>query len=104
MNSTLNEIHLRRGRLLERIASQRTMLTLDAQPVSAAFDKADHVINWVRSGVAYVKQHPGVVTLAVAGLVIVNKGRFWRWAKRGFIAWKTFSTLRARFLAFGFQV
>lgn len=103
MNSTLNEIHLRRGRLLERIASQRATLIRDAQPVSAALDKADHVLDSVRSGVAYVKQHPGIVTLAVAGLLIVNKGRFWRWAKRGFIAWKTFSTLRARFSAFGFQ-
>ena len=39
----LNELHLQRGRLLERITTQRYVLMAEVQPVRAALDRTDRV-------------------------------------------------------------
>ncbi len=103
MNSKLNEILLRRGRLQERIASQRESMRRDAQPVSLALEKLDCVLASVRSATDYMKRNPAVVAAAVAGLFLIDRKRFWSWAKRGVVAWKAFRTVRNRLLAFGIR-
>jgi hypothetical protein len=92
MNPGLNELHLRRGRLLERIATQRAALRRDAQPVYAALYKTDRVLARVRAAVDYVKQHPSIAALGVAALFFMKGNRVWRLAKRGFIAWRVWQT------------
>jgi len=92
MNPGLNELHLRRGRLLERIAAQRAALRRDAQPVCAALYKTDRVLARVRSVVDYIRQHPSIAALAVAALFVIKGGRVWRLAKRGFVAWRIWQT------------
>lgn len=88
MNRQLNEIHLRRGRLLERIATQRADLGRNLRPVHASLSKIDRVIGRIRSVTDYIKRHPSIAALAVAGLFAVRKEGAWRWTKRAFFAWR----------------
>ena len=101
MNRRLIELHLRRGRLLERIASQRADLTRAAQPVSVALQKSDRVISRVRNISDYIKQHPAFAVLGVGVLFAIKSERAWTWAKRGFLAWRTWTAVRERVLMFG---
>ena len=101
MNSKLNELNLQRGRLLERIASQRSALRYDAQPACQALSKVDRALGRVQAVTNYVKQHPGLMALAIPALFFIKKGRVWSWAKRGFVTWQTWRTVRDRLSAFG---
>ena len=97
MTRRLNDVLLERGRLLERITTQRYVLINEVQPVHAALDKVDHVRAQVRAGVAYVKRYPAVAGVAVALLAALNFRRAFRLARRGFMAWRTWRMLRERF-------
>ena len=55
-----------------------------------------------RSGAEYLRQHSGYVAAAVALLVVIKPGRAWRWAKRGFVAWRLWRSLRQRLALAGF--
>lgn len=89
----LNEIHLRRGRLLERIATQRTALSSEMQPVRVALHTTDHVLVRVRSFNDCVKRHPVLVALAVSALIILKAKRVWRWTQRGYLLWQTWRSV-----------
>ena len=99
----LNELHLRRGRLLERIATQRTVLSREMQPVRVALYATDRVLVRVRSATDCVKRHPGLVALAVAALFILKAKRIWRWTRRGFLLWQTWRSVSSRLSAFGLR-
>ena len=101
MNRRLNELHLRRGRLLERIASQRADLRRAAQPVKVVLQKSDRVISRIRSVSDYIKRHPGFAILGVGALFAFKSERAWIWAKRGFLAWRTWKAVRERLVMFG---
>ena len=100
MNHQRNKLLLRRGRLLERIATQRAALARDTQPVSVALSSADRMLDRVRSITDYIKRHPSLATLAVTVLFLMKSRRIWQWTKRSFVAWKTWRGLRDRFLSF----
>lgn len=100
MNQRINELRLQRGRLLERIATQRTTLIRDLQPIAASLATADRLLARVRAGSDYIQQHPRVTALALTVLVVTRPRRAWRWAKRGLLAWQTWRTLRGRFFQF----
>lgn len=97
MMRRLNELHLERGRLLERITTQRYVLINEVQPVRVALDKVDYARAQVRAGVAYVRRYPVVAGLAAAVLAVLNFRRTVRLARRGFVAWRTWRMLRERF-------
>ena len=61
MNRQLDDLLLQRGRLIERIAGQRSALRQDVQPVSAVLERADSVVDKVRAGIGYIRQHPALV-------------------------------------------
>lgn len=103
MNQRLIDISLRRGRLIERIASQRDRLTLQMQPIGSALHTADRAAVAVRTGSNYLQRHPGQVVAAIALLGIMKPRRVWRWARRGFIAWQTWRGLRAQLTAFSLR-
>ena len=94
MNHQLSDIRLRRGQLIERIASQRRAIGLDFRLVHQPLQKADCWLGRIRSVGDYVKYHPGVVALGTVGLFLLKTERAWRWAKRGFFAWRTWRALR----------
>lgn len=95
----LNELHLQRGRLLERITTQRYVLIAEVQPVRSALDRTDRVLAHLRAGVDYVKRYPAVAGVAVAVLMAFNVRRVFRMARRGFVVWRTWRLLREK-LAF----
>ena len=101
MNNRLSDIQLRRGRLQERIAAQRTLLAQEIQPIRAVLQKTDRIVGRVRSFTDYVKQHPTIASLAVAGLVVMKTGRVWRWSRRAFFAWQSWRVLSDKWTAFG---
>ena len=99
MNQRLNELHLQRGRLLERIATQRAALGRELVPVRATLDTTDRLLARVRASVDYLKAHPAVVALAFAALVIIKPRRTLRWSRRAYAVWQTWRILRDRVLA-----
>lgn len=96
MNQELIDLAVQRGRLIERISNQRQLLGQQLQPLGSGLRTADRVVATIRNGSAYVKQHPEVVTVAVAVLVVLQPRRVWRWTKRGFFAWRTWRMLRVQ--------
>ena len=104
MNHRLTELHVRRGRLLERIATQRAMLSYDAEPVRLALDKVDRVLFRVHSATDYLKRHPGIAGLALAILFALRAKRVWRWGRRAFIVWRTVRRFSDRLAGLGLRV
>jgi hypothetical protein len=92
----LNKLHLARGRLLERIATQRQDFAAAMVPVAGALATTDRIFARVRSGIAYVKAHPSLIVIATAMLFVFKAGRTLRWAKRGFIAWRSWRALKQK--------
>jgi hypothetical protein len=103
MNQKLIDISIRRGRLIERIAYQRAALGRDMQPICGVLRTADHTIARVRTATNFLKKHPGLVLAAAALLASLKPRRVWRWAKRGFVVWRTWKTLRKQLATLGLR-
>ena len=101
MNQPRIDLAIERGRLIERISNQRQLLGEQLQPVGASLHTADRAVTTLRNGSKYLKQHPEVVTVAVAVLVVVQPRRVWRWGKRGFFVWRSWRMLRRQLLDLG---
>ncbi|MCE1181387.1 MAG: YqjK-like family protein [Rhodocyclales bacterium] len=91
MNQRLLELAKRHGSLQARIAEQRRTLAQHAQPLAQALEKGDTLLK----GVDWLKQHPGAVGLAAAVLAVVRPRGAWRWAQRGFFAWRGWQAIKA---------
>jgi len=94
MNQELIDLAIERGRLIERISNQRRLLGQQLQPLGAGLATADRAIASVRQGSDYVKQHPEMVAVGVAVLVVLQPRRVWRWSQRVFFVWRTWRMLR----------
>jgi hypothetical protein len=94
VNQELIDLAVERGRLLERIDSQRHLLAQQLQPLGEALGTADRVVTGVRQCGDYLKRHPEWVATGVAVLVILRPSRIWRWSSRAFLAWRTWRMLR----------
>lgn len=99
-NATPADLALQRGRLLERIATQRRQLGEDLQPLGAALRAGDRAMAGVQAGAAYVKAHPRSVALLAGVLLLWRPRRAWRWLKRGFVVWRAWRALRRQLGAF----
>lgn len=78
-----------------RAAQQREALAQHVWPVENALAGADHALR----GVAWLKQHPGAVVAAVAAVLIVSPKRAWRWARRSFVVWRGWRTVKSKLAA-----
>jgi len=81
------ELALEKQRLQIESASQRVVLAQHATGLLPLFEAADRV----RDGARWIARHPEIVAAALALLVTVRpgvRGFFWRWTRRGFIAWR----------------
>jgi hypothetical protein len=96
MNHQLNDLHLRRGRLLERIAGQRATLGQELEPLAAALDTTDRLLARAHAAINYLKAHPAVVGIAFAALLITKPRRTLRWSRRTYAVWQTWRVLRER--------
>jgi hypothetical protein len=101
MNQQLIDLAVQRGRLLERISNQRQQLGQQLLPLGSTLRTADRAVTAIRNGSTYVKQHPEVVTVAVAVLVVLQPRRVWRWTRRGFFAWRSWRMLRVQLADLG---
>lgn len=90
------ELALKQGRLQERIASQRTTLAAQMRPIVQTLEAADQGLTMARSGLDYVKHHPGQVGAAFVVLAVLRPARVWRWGRRAFVAWGIWNKLRDR--------
>jgi hypothetical protein len=93
MEKRLIELHLQRGRLVERIAQQRSTLARQLAPVRVACDTTDLVLAAARDAVSFVQRHPLGVAAFAAALVAVRPRRAWRWLTRGFLVWRSWRAL-----------
>lgn len=101
MNRPLDDLLLRQGRLIERIAGQREALRRNCQPVATSLGKIDLAVAGVRSGIDYLGRH-ALVTSAVVGALLIFKGRTTlRWARRAFSLWKSWRAARNAFFSLG---
>ena len=100
---TRNEILLQRGRLLERVTTQRYILMAQVQPVRKALDRTDLVLAQIRAAVAYVKRYPVVAGVATAAIFVLNFRRVFRIARRGFVFWRTWRMIRERIMQAGWS-
>ena len=95
MNKKLIELHQQRGRLQERIASQRASLAQQCAPLVRVSNTSSRIFNGLRVGVQYLQQHPLPVALSVLVLALLKPRRAWRWGKRGLYLWRKWQVLRS---------
>jgi len=94
MSRGVDEILLRRGRLIERIAGQRAALRRDFVPVAAALGRVDAARARVNAGIDWIGRH-ALAASAVACLVMAFKGKAaLRLAAKSFTLWKSWRWLR----------
>ncbi len=77
---------LARERLLARCAAQRDDLAALSQELEGPLKLADRAV----AGVRYVREHPLLLGAAVAALAVVQQRGLWKWARRGFVAWRAY--------------
>lgn len=94
MQNRLTELQLQRGRLLERIAHQRTTLATQARPVARALHVGDRLTDWLERCRQFTLQHPVAVVAALGAVVILRPSGVMRWTRRSLFAWRSWHALR----------
>lgn len=90
MSDKLLQLATRQGALKARIEAQRRTLAEQAMPLESALARGDAVLQ----GVDWLKHHPVAIGAAVAAVVVARPRRAWRWAKRGFLVWRSWQGIR----------
>ena len=105
MKQRLSELQLERGRLLERITTQRYFLARAVIPVESALTRVDGVVGRIQYVSGKIRQHPGWVAAAAGGLLfLLKKERSLRWARRAFVVWRTARSLATRLALLGLRL
>ena len=94
MAKTLAELQRENGRLRERIGAQRAALSHHATPLRNLLQVGDQVSNWVHQGADYARQHPMTMASIALLMALLRPRRAIRLVRRGFMAWRTWRTLR----------
>ena len=94
MQQRLIELQLERGRLLERIAHQRAALARHAQPVTHVLQLGDRAAAAATQARNFASAHPLALALGVGVLIALRPGAALRWARRGFILWRSWGAAR----------
>lgn len=90
MNEKALALAMRHGALKARIEEQRRTLARHARPLEAALAHGDSALQ----GVNWLKHHPAAIAAAAVAVVIFSPKAAWRWAKRGFFAWRGWQAVR----------
>lgn len=80
----LDQIAARRERLLAKATAQREEVAQLLTPWQAPLAVADKGLTLA----AYLREHPSIVVVAVAALVVLSPKRAYRWARRSFAVWR----------------
>lgn len=86
----LEDILVRKARLIERIAHQRRRLATNLQAVEPVFAAADRGAALL----AGARQHAGWIAAAAGIVVALKPRRTLAWARRAFVAWRTLKWMR----------
>lgn len=90
MSERLQQLMLKKQRLLARSSDLRERLIEQSAGFSPAFSFADRL----HDGIATLRRHPEWV-VGAAVFVLVARPRFvWRWAKRGLVGWRLWRTVQ----------
>lgn len=82
------DLALRKERLIGRIEAQRDQLAGYSAYLVKPFAAADKAV----AGALYVKQRPWLAGVAAFAFVVLGRRGLWRWAGRGWTAWRTWRT------------
>ncbi len=95
MNRRLADLYLQQGRLLERIAIQRTQWQQQLAPVQHTARRAAALLVVGQQWVQTVRAHPLVLVALAGGLLLLPPRRVVTWAGRGLLVWRAWRGLRA---------
>ena len=101
MSRRLDELLLQRGRLIERIDSQRVALQQNFSPIITALSRTDFAVAKAHSLAASIGRHPWVLSLAVVALLTTKGKTMLRWSGRAFSLWRTWRLARGTFQNLG---
>lgn len=101
MDKRLAELHVERGRLIERIASQRISLASQLVPLHKATAAGERAAHLFQGLVQYLKDRPLPVLMVAAALMLFKPKGAWRWAQRGLFVWRAWRAWRAIRTRFG---
>lgn len=104
MSDSLIDIGVRRGRLLERIASQRAAIGAELAPVRDALRATDRGVALLRRASDTLRRHPAMVVAGVTLFIALKPRRLWRWGRRAFVVWRSWRFLRQRLAAFNLTI
>ena len=94
MSRKIDELLLKRGRLIERIAGQRAALRQDFVPVAQSLDTVDRGVAGIQAGLAYVPRH-ALAFSSAAGVLLLFRGKSaLRWSARVFSLWKSWRVVQ----------
>ena len=96
MDERLIELYVRRGRLRERIGTQRQLIARELAPLAKAMGVADQGVAWLHRARAYVQAHPGVVAAVVVAVVVWRPRWVLRSLRWGFVGWQGWRAWRTR--------
>lgn len=94
MQQRLIELHQQRGRLLERVAMQRSVLSQQLAPLVRVFDLATRLQGMVQQAKLFVVDHPMAVALALGSVLLFRPRTVLRWGRRGLLVWRGWRTAR----------
>lgn len=94
MTSSLAELAFERGRLIERIAHQRSTLAQQLQPLQDAQVSSQRLMARCRVGVDYLSARPWLLALGVLAVVLLKPRRALAWGLRGVVLWRYVRRLR----------
>lgn len=94
MDQRLIDLYVQRGRLRERIASQRGQLADSLQPLGTALQTVDRGRALAHKAQVWLTAHPGLVTAAVVTLLIRQPRAVLRTARRAFSLWSSWTRVR----------
>lgn len=85
---------VQRGRLLERIAQQRSALAIEWSPVVSVLNTADQVIEGAEKTRRWIGENPIIAGIALVALLIWRPKGALTLAKNGAIGWRTLRLIR----------
>jgi hypothetical protein len=91
MNPKIVELALKKQRLQLKAAAQRVMILHALESAAPAFGAAEKA----RAALHWAKAHPEWLAGIGVALLVARPRAFFRWAKRGFFAWRSYRRLRS---------
>ncbi len=94
MDQRLIEIYVQRGRLRERIGTQRGQLAREMAPLGNALASVDRGRMLLHQAQLWLATHPALVTGVVVAVLVWRPRAVLRTARRTYSLWRSWSRIR----------